>query len=366
MRNKSTLVIALLLIAAMLLAACGAATPAAPAEAPAADTAAPAEAPTAAPAEAPTEAPAPASEGPFKIAFVLPSPVTDLAWGQAMYDSLKSVQAEMGGESAMEIAYSDNMFQVADAAAAIRDYAAEGYDLVIAHGTQYGNSMFDVAKDFPETSFAWGTATDTGESAGLKNVFAYEANAQEGGYVNGVIAALLSKSNVLGVVGPVEAGDAKLYIDGFVNGAKATKPDIAVNVSYTGSFGDTALAAEAANTQIAAGADVLTGSAQQVAGAIGVAKDQGIPWMGIQADQSPLAPDVVVATVLYDWRATLLTMITSLQAGEYGGQVLQLTLANGGQRLIYADTLPAGAVAAAQAAEQGIIDGTIEIVAEPR
>jgi basic membrane protein A len=111
---------------------------------------------------------------------------------------------------------------------------------------------------------------------------------------------------------------------------------------------------------------VLTGSAQQVAGAIGVAKEQGIPWMGIQADQSPLAPDVVVATVLYDWRATLLTMITSLQAGEYGGQVLQLTLANGGQRLIYADTLPAGAVAAAQAAEQGIIDGTIEIVVEPR
>ncbi len=81
---------------------------------------------------------------------------------------------------------------------------------------------------------------------GLNNVFAYEANAQEGGYVNGVIAALLSQSDVLGVVGPVEAGDAKLYIDGFVNGAKATKPDIGVNVSYTGSFGDTALAAEAA------------------------------------------------------------------------------------------------------------------------
>ena len=287
MRNKSTLVIALLLIAAMLLAACGGATPAAPAEAPAADTVAPAEAP----AEAPTEAPAAASEGPFKVAFVLPSPVTDLAWGQAMYDGLKAVQTEMGGESAMEIAYSDNMFQVADAAAAIRDYAAEGYDLVIAHGTQYGNSMFDVAKDFPETSFAWGTATDTGESAGLSNVFAYEANAQEGGYVNGVAAALLSKSNILGVVGPVEAGDAKLYIDGFVNGAKATKPDIQVNVSYTGSFGDTALAAEAANTHISAGADVLTGSAQQVVGAIGVAKDKGAKWFGTQSDQSSLAPD---------------------------------------------------------------------------
>ena len=65
-----------------------------------------------------------------------------------MYDGLKAVQAEMGEEN-LEIAYSDSMFQVADAAAAIRDYASEGYDLVIAHGTQYGNSMFDVAAGLP-------------------------------------------------------------------------------------------------------------------------------------------------------------------------------------------------------------------------
>ena len=139
-----------------------------------------------------------------------------------------------------------------------------------------------------------------------------------------------------------------------------------VNVSFTGNFGDTALAAEAANTEIAAGADILTGSAQQVVGAIGVAKDAGVYWMGVQSDQSPLAPDVVVATVLYDWKPTLLAMIMANQAGEYGNQVFQLTLENGGQHMIYSDSLPADAVAAAQAAEQGIIDGSIEIVAEPR
>ena len=242
MRRLSS-VFVLLLIMALALAACGGAKTAEPAAKPAAAT----EAPAAQPA---------ASGEPFKIAFVLPSPVTDLAWGQAMYDGLKAVQTEMGGESKLKIAYSDSMFQVADAAAAIRDYASEGYDLIIAHGTQYGNSMFDVAKDFPETSFAWGTATDTGADKGLKNVFAYEAAAQEGGYVNGVLAAMMSKSGVLGVVGPVEAGDAKLYIDGFKYGAEQTKPGIKVNVSYTGSFGDTALAAEAANTHIAAGADI--------------------------------------------------------------------------------------------------------------
>jgi basic membrane lipoprotein Med (substrate-binding protein (PBP1-ABC) superfamily) len=302
---------------------------------------------------------------PVRIALVMPSTTTDLAWSQSMYDSLVALQ-EHYGEDAFEIAYTENMFNVTDAAAAIRDYADSGYNLVIAHGAQYGTSLFEIAPDYPETSFAWGTTTNTGEEEGVTNVFAYDPRLEQGGYVSGVLAANLTESGVIGLVGPVDAGDAKLQVDGFVAGVRDTNPDAQVNVSFTGSFGDTALAAEAANTQIAAGADVLTGSAQQVVGAIGVAEEAGVPWLGVQADQSTMAPDVVVATVLYDWRPTLLAMITANQAGEYGNQVFQLTLENGGQTMIYADSLPEEAVAAAQAAEAGIIDGSIEIVPEPR
>ncbi|MCA9898126.1 MAG: BMP family protein [Anaerolineales bacterium] len=302
---------------------------------------------------------------PVRVALVMPSTTTDLAWSQSIYDSLMVLQAHYGEEN-FEVAYTENMFNVTDAAAAIRDYAAEGYNLVIAHGAQYGTSLFEIAPDFPETSFAWGTTTNTGADEGVTNVFAYEPRAEQGGYVSGVVATYLTESGIIGLVGPVDAGDAKLHVDGFLAGVKATNPDVQVNVSFTGSFGDTALAAEAANTQIAAGADVLTGSAQQVVGAIGVASEKGVPWLGIQADQSPAGPDVVVVTVLYDWVPTLLEMITANQAGEYGGRVLQLTLANGGQTVIYADSLPAEAVEAGEAATQGIIDGTIEIVAEPR
>ncbi|KPK10384.1 MAG: ABC transporter substrate-binding protein [Anaerolineae bacterium SG8_19] len=302
---------------------------------------------------------------PVRVALVMPSTTTDLAWSQSLYDSLVELQ-EAYGEDVIEIAFTENMFNVTDAAAAIRDYANDGYNLVIAHGAQYGTSLFEIAPDFPDTSFAWGTTTNTGEEEGVTNVFAYEPRAEEGGYVTGVLGANLTESGIIGLVGPVDAGDAKLHVDGFVAGVRDANPDVQVNVSFTGSFGDTALAAEAANTHIQAGADVLTGSSQQVAGAIGVAKEEGIPWMGIQADQSPLAPEVVIATVLYDWKPTLLEMITSQQAGQMGGKVLQLTLANGGQTMIYSDTLPEEAVAAAMEAEQGIIDGTIEIVVEPR
>ena len=244
----------------------------------------------------------------------------------------------MGGEGALEIAYSEGMFRVTDASAAIRDYASEGFDLVIAHGAQFGNSVFEVASDFTDTSFAWGTSSDTGADRGIENVFAYGAVANEGGYVNGVVAAMLSQTDVIGVIGPV-AGDAKLYIDGFVRGVTDIKPNAKVNISYTGSFSDTTLAAEAAHVHIQAGADVLTGSAQQVVGAIGVARENGVAWLGTQSDQMSLGPDVVVTNQVYDWANVVMDMIAKVEAGELGGTVYRLNFANEGLRLEFNESI---------------------------
>ena len=79
----------------------------------------------------------------------------------------------------MELAYTENMFNVTDAAAALRDYAADGFNIIIAHGTQYGTSMFEIAPDFPETTFAWGTATDTGTDQGLEPTSSRMKHAQK-------------------------------------------------------------------------------------------------------------------------------------------------------------------------------------------
>ena len=304
---------------------------------------------------------APEFEGGFQVAVVMPSAINDLAFSQSMYDALVAIQEEMGGEEAMTFDYSDGMFVVDDAAAAIRDYAAQGYDLVIAHGSQYGSSLQEIAPDFPETSFAWGTTLDT---FGIDNIFAYEAASQEGGYVNGVIAASLSESGVLGVVGPIETGDAKLYVDGFVAGAKATVPDIEVNVNYIGSFSDVALAAEAANTHVAAGADGLTGTAQMVVGAIGVAEENGVLWFGTQASQTALAPENVVANQVYHWDVVLKDIVEMIADGTYGGTSFVINLANGGEVMDYNldFDLPAEVKALAEETVQGIIDGTISLL----
>ena len=324
-------------------------------------TEAPAVVPTEPPAtEAPvvTEPPAPVEQ--FRVAVVMPSAINDLAFSQSMYDALVRIQEEMGGAEYFDFVYSENMFVVDDAAAAIRDYASQGYNLVIAHGSQYGSSLQEIAPDFPETAFAWGTTVDT---FGQPNIFAYEAASQQGGYVNGVLAATLSESGTIGVVGPIETGDAKLYVDGFKAGVLATNPNMTVNVNYIGSFSDVALASEAATTHIAAGADVLTGSAQMVVGAIGKAEESGALWFGTQSNQSSLAPTIVVASQVYHWEVALREIIALINAGTLGGQSFVADLGNGGEVIEFNPdyALSADAAAVAEATIQGIIDGTITI-----
>ena len=291
---------------------------------------------------------------PFRVAVVMPSSISDLAFSQSMYDALVAIEEKMGSEN-FEFSYSEGMFIVADAAAAIRDYASEGYDLVIAHGSQYGSSLVEIAPDFPNTSFAWGTTVDTFVDQGVTNVFAYEARSDEGGYVNGVLAAQLSKTGIIGVIGPIETGDAKLYVDGFKAGVLATNPDAEVKVVWTGSFSDVALASEAAETLINSGADVLTGTAQMVVGAVGVARQRGALWFGTQSDQTSLAPEIVAANQVYDWTVTLEPMIEMIKGETLGGTAFAITLANGGLKItVNAEALVGPTINA-------IIDGTIEL-----
>jgi basic membrane lipoprotein Med (substrate-binding protein (PBP1-ABC) superfamily) len=311
-------------------------------------------------AEAEEEAPAEEPAEPFRAAVVMPSAINDMAFSQSMYDGLLSVQETMGGTEAFEIVYSENMFVVDDAAAAIRDYASQGFDLVVAHGSQYGSSLQEIAPDFPETSFAWGTTVDT---FGLPNIFAYEAASHEGGYVNGVVAAALSTSKKMGVIGPIETGDAKLYVDGFQAGVAATDPAVTVAVNYIGSFSDVALASEAATTHISNGADVLTGTAQMVVGAIGKAKEADALWFGTQANQTSLAPSIVVASQVYHWEGILSEMVGLIQGGTLGGKSFVISLANDGQVIEFNPdyVLPDDVKTLADATVQGIIDGSITI-----
>jgi len=268
----------------------------------------------------------------FRIAALMPSATNDLAFSQSMYDALVAIQEELGAE-AFEFTIQDSTYIVDDAAVALRDWAASGdFQLVIAHGSQYGPIVEELAAEFTDVSFAWGTRQDT---FGLDNVYSYAAASDEGGYFNGVLAAHLTETGVVGLVGPIEVGDGKLYADGFANGVASVDEDIVVNIVFIGSFSDVPLATEAAETHIANGADILTGTAQMVVGPIAVAVANDVLWFGSDASQDELSEDIGVAFQIYKWEVLLLDMISNIKEGVLGGEYYKLTLENEGLVMEY-------------------------------
>jgi basic membrane protein A len=242
----------------------------------------------------------------------------------------------------------------------IRQYAAHGYNLVIAHGSQYGSTLQALAPKFPKVSFAWGTA---GSTFNEPNIYAYQADSNQGGYVQGYMAGMLSKSHVIGVIGPIDVGDAQLYVDGFKAGVLAQDPKATVHVSFTGSFSDVSLMASSAKAYVADGADVLTGSSQSVVGAIGIAKADKVAWFGTQWTQTSLAPSEVVSSQVYNWVPVLEHIFTGIRAGKLGGSTYTITLANNGEKVVFNPTypLPANVKAQADKLVGEITDGTLSV-----
>ena len=308
--------------------------------------------------EAPKKAEAPKTQK-LKIALVLPSTVDDMAWAQSMYEALKKMQSQ--SKDGIELAVSERMGKPVDAGAAIRQYATQGFDIIIAHGAQYQSVVKEIAPEFPKITFAYGTGFQSGP-----NIFAYDPQAQEGAYVMGILAAKMSKSKIVGIVGPVEAGDAIKYNKGFMMGVAAAGGDVKTRIAYTGSFNEIVKAGEIAKTHMDAGADFLTGSSQQAVGAIkAVAGKPGTYWLSTDMDQSMVAPDAVLASQVYNWEKVLTKILDLRKKGTVGGQHLTLSFADGMLELKYNPKLegkiPQEAKAAVEKAKKDIAAGTLKI-----
>lgn len=292
-----------------------------------------------------------------RVAVVFPATIDDVSWNQAMYESLKRMEAKMGADN-IEIAISERLNNPVDAAAAVRQYASQGYDIIFAHGTQYLSLLNDIAPDFPEITFAYGTGFATPHP----NIFAYDVNAEEGGYLMGIIGSEMSKSGILGVVAPIDAGSPAKFVKGFTQGAKATKPAVDVRVAFTGSFSDMVGAGEIARAHLKAGSDFLLATSQQAVGALKAASETpGVLYICSDLNPKDMAPKTVLGAMVYDFELVAEAILKNRAAGKIGGEFMPLTLANGGLRMEFNLPVPKAIMDKADAAKADIISGKLKV-----
>jgi basic membrane protein A len=262
-----------------------------------------------------------------KIALIIENTIDDKGWCQAMHDGIIAAQKSLPGR--IEYSYTEKMKPV-DAGSAARQYVAQGFDIIIAHGAQYKNLIMEMAEEYPDVSFAFGTSAEVGPD----NVFTYMPESEETGYLSGIIAGMTTKANIIGLVGPVDAGDAARYNRGFVLGVQAVNPEAKIMVAHSGSFSDFVKAGEVAQSQIRSGADVLTGSSQQALGALRAVADypnEDIWWVGQDIAQIHITEGYkVIAASSYNYASVIEGLVAKLDAGILGGEVIPLNFKNGG------------------------------------
>lgn len=262
----------------------------------------------------------------LKIGLIIENTIDDKGWCQAMYDGLVEAQEEMPGAFTFQVAEKQ---APVDAGSMARQFVADGYDLIIAHGAQYKNLVLEMAEDYPDVVFAYGTDN----TIGPENVFTYMPESEETGYLSGLIAGLLTKSNIVGFVGPVDGGDAARYDRGFVMGVQKVNPNAKILTAHTGSFSDTVKAGEFAVSQIGNGADVLTGSSQQAIGALTALADYpDVLWLGQDLAQldTTAGQAKAVAASSYNYAAVIKDLVNKINSGVRGGECIPMNFNNGG------------------------------------
>ncbi len=256
----------------------------------------------------------------LKIALCVSGAVNDMGWNQAAYDGLLLAEANYGAE----VAYSENL-SPADIVATYTDYAANGYDIVIGHGFQFGDPALEVGELYPDTKFIC-----IESAAASTNVASYVMQCEETGYLNGMLAASMSETGKVGFIGPIQGESLIKIMNAFEDGAKAVNPEIEVQTAWTGSFTDTAFAKETATAMIDSGVDVIGHSANESGtGAINAAAEAGIYAIGDSYDQNAMAPETILTSAIYNVPQLIDLAVKDVVEGTFEGKVVELGMAEG-------------------------------------
>jgi basic membrane protein A len=254
-----------------------------------------------------------------KVAVVLPGPISDKGFNFAGFDGLRNAAQSRG----LQFAYAENV-SVADAAAALRDFAEKGYNPIFAHGFQFGDAATVVATSYPDTYFA---VINGGVQNG-KNLASFQTAIQEGGFLAGVLAAGWSKTKKVGAIGGIKIPPIQNAMAGFAEGVKWMDPSIMVSSVWTASFSDVARAREMAKLLIAQGVDVLYMEANESnLGIISACEEAKTFAIGYAMDQSNVGPHSVLTSTMINFASMYGLVIDAVKSNRFDGTSKQMGLA---------------------------------------
>ncbi len=301
-----------------------------------------------------------AQKAKVRAAFVLIGTPDDNGWNFG-HDLGRLDMIEALGADRVETTVVTNVAEGPDSERVFRELAQQGHDIIFGTSFGYGDAMLKVAQQFPDVKFEWATGFKT-----ASNLSIYNARFHEGRTVLGTISGMMSETGIGAYIGSFPIPEVVMGINAFHLAARKHNPDFITKVVYVDSWFDPAKEADAARALIDQGVDVITQHTDGPA-ALQVAEERGIiGGFGQGADMSAFAPKAHLTAIIDIWGPYYIKSVKSVLDGDWKEGSSWEGLA-AGEVVIgpYNEKIPADVVAAANAAQAGIIDGSLHPFAGP-
>jgi len=280
----------------------------------------------------------------------------DQSFNDAAYRGLMQAKEELP----VEVIYVEPA-DIAEMEEHQRSYAELGLDLVIVIGFIHQSSLTEVSADYPDIHFA--IVDDVVDNPNVTSLLFEE---HEGSFLVGVVAGMMTKSNIVGFVGGMEVPLIRKFQVGFEEGVKWANPDAQVLVNYAGAFDDPGRGRELAISQYERGADIIYHAAGGTgSGVIDAAASHDFYAIGVDSDQDYMAPGKVLTSMIKRVDMAVYEVIKAAVEGTLEGGTWTFGVADGGvgtSEFTYTrDIIPQEVFDKVEEAKQKIISGEIVV-----
>jgi basic membrane protein A len=258
---------------------------------------------------------------PLKVALCLEGSINDGEWNTCAYEGLLEIEKNYN----TEISYFE-MIKKSDMEEILRNYAMDGYDVIYGHGFAFGDAMDVVSKDFPDVIFIINSSHNHNDI----NLASIEINGKQQGFIAGAVAAMMSETGKVGIIGGMEIPPVAATLEGFVMGAKYVDEDVEVLEGYTGNFEDGAAVKELMRAFIDNNVDVGMAIANVASfGAIEALQEKGLYYVGSTTNQIDGAPENVIIAVGQSYPNAMSFVFKEIYEGGFEPKVYQVGIESG-------------------------------------
>src|SRR6478752_3028971 len=229
----------------------------------------------------------------LKVGYIYVGPIGDFGWSYQHDLGRQAVVKALGDK--VETTYLENVSEGPDAERSIEQLARAGNKLIFTTSFGFMDATVKVARKYPDIKFEHATGFKR-----APNLATYAGRFFEGRYIQGLIAAKMSKKGVLGYIGSFPIPEVISGINATMLAAQTINPNIKLKIIWVNTWFDPGKEADAAKALIDQGADVIMQHTDSPA-PMQIAAERGKLAFGQDSEMIKFGPKSQLTSIMDNW-----------------------------------------------------------------